>query len=315
MEIRRVAPNVLTLDHVDVTAGGETKRDTYFYQANQFAFQKNDVERNPWDSAVQFRDELIKRTFPAGSGFEASYRFTITEKVPADLAIVIERPDLYTVTCNGQSVAAKAGDWWLDKAFGRIALAAIARVGENVVTIRAAPFTLLHELEPAYVLGSFAVQPAAKGFVLAPERPLQPGKWNEQDLPFYGAGVGYRAKFDVAERAGRVAVALPAWYGSVAKVLVNGRPAGYVTAPPWECDVTSLVARGANTVEVVVIGTLKNTLGPHHGKQPPGSAWPRMFQTGPNGGLPPGADYDTIGYGLFEPFVLKLTQQSAPPGP
>jgi hypothetical protein len=308
MEIRRVAPNVLTLDHVDVTAGGETKRDIYFYQGNQFAFQKNGVERNPWDSAVQFRDELIKRTFPAGSGFEASYRFTIAEKVPADLAIVIERPDLYTVTCNGQSVAAKAGDWWLDKAFGRIVLAAAARVGENVVTVRAAPFTLLHELEPAYVLGSFTVQPAAKGFVLAPERPLQAGRWNEQGLPFYSAGVAYRVKFDVPERAGRAAVALPAWYGSVAKVLVNGRPAGYVTAPPWECDVTDLVARGANTVEVVVIGTLKNTLGPHHGKQPPGSAWPRMFQTGPKGGLPPGADYDTIGYGLFEPFALKLTK-------
>ena len=116
----------------------------------------------------------------------------------------------------------------------------------------------------------------------------------------------------VAERAGRVAVALPAWYGSAAKVLVNGRPAGYVTAPPWECDVTGLVARGANTVEVVVIGTLKNTLGPHHGKQAPGSAWPRMFQTGPKGGLPPGADYDSIGYGRFAPFVLKLTKPAAP---
>ena len=30
-----------------------------------------------------------------------------------------------------------------------------------------------------------------------------------------------------------------------------------------------------------------------------------MFQLGPETGLPPGAQYDTIGYGLFEPFALE----------
>ena len=76
VKISRLEPNVLTLDYVDVTAGGETKQDIYFYQANQFAWQKNGLERNPWDSAVQFKDELIRKTFPPGSGFTASYKFT-----------------------------------------------------------------------------------------------------------------------------------------------------------------------------------------------------------------------------------------------
>jgi hypothetical protein len=263
------------------------------------------MERNPWDSAVQFRDELIRKTFPAGSGFEASYRFTIAGKVPANLAIVIERPDLYTITCNGKPVRARKGDWWLDKAFGRIAIAQAARAGENVVTITASPFTILHELEPAYVLGDFALRAADRGFVIAPDQPLKLGHWNEQGHPFYSAGVSYRARFDAPTPAGRYAVALPSWHGSVAKVTMNGKPAGYITAPPWECDVTGLVKRGANTIEVVVIGTLKNTLGPHHGRHPPGSAWPRMFQVGPKPGLPPGKDYDTAGYGLREPFTLR----------
>jgi hypothetical protein len=88
-------------------------------------------------------------------------------------------------------------------------------------------------------------------------------------------------------------------------VLVNGKPAGHITAPPYECDVTQQIKRGRNTIEVQVIGTLKNTLGPHHGNPPLGTAWPRSFQTGPKDGPPPGADYSTIGYGLFAPFVLK----------
>ncbi len=299
----RIAPNVLTLDYVDITAGGETKQNIYFYEANQFAFQKNGFERNPWDSAVQFKAELLSKKLANNPGFEASYRFTISEKVPANLAIVIERPDLYTITCNGQQVGAKAGDWWLDKAFGRIAVAQAARVGANTVTIKAAPFTIFHEIEPAYVLGDFALRAAGAGFVIAPDQPLQLGKWNEQGQPFYSAGVAYRAACELPAPAGRYAVALPAWYGSVAKVSVNGQVAGYITAPPWECDVTSQLKPGANTLEVTVIGTLKNTLGPHHGKQPLGSAWPRMFQTGPKT-CPPGADYASVGYGLFEPFVL-----------
>jgi len=71
--VKRIAPNVLTLDYV----GGESKQNIYFYRANQFAFQKNGMDRNPWDSAVQFRDELITKTFPPDSGFEATYRFKI----------------------------------------------------------------------------------------------------------------------------------------------------------------------------------------------------------------------------------------------
>ena len=47
LAIRRTEPNVLTLDYFDVTAGGETKKNVYFYQASQFAFQKNGMPHNP----------------------------------------------------------------------------------------------------------------------------------------------------------------------------------------------------------------------------------------------------------------------------
>lgn len=491
VEVQRLQPNVLTLDYVDITAGGETLRDVYFYRANQFAFVKNGMDRNPWDSAVQLRDQLITRTFPADSGFAASYRFTIEEAVPANLAIVVERTDLYTITCNGRPVSAKPGDWWLDKAFGRIDIARVAKVGENVVTIEARPFTIYHELEPAYVLGDFTLESTDRGFVIAPDKPLsilepegslshdvnpdgtmwlsggvgydrgvedrapfvefdlggpvdltaleiwnyneghvrdlssrgahelrvlgsttgeagsfekelgtfqlaragvnspaerfdvrarqvrfvrfevlsnqqgvtypargepadngfvglaevrffagsdrhlegvtihrvsgelasmgrtanrlvdgsglvgaRPG-WKRQGHPFYGAGVAYRQRFNVDKPKGSYTVSLPNWYGSVAQVNVNGKPAGHIVAPPWECDVTSQIKRGENAIEVVVIGTPKNTLGPHHGGAGLGSAWPGMFQQGPQTGPPAGSAYHTVDYGLFEPFVLK----------
>jgi hypothetical protein len=109
--IRRLAENVLPLDYVDVTAGGETKSNCYFYSANQFIWKKHGLDADPWDSAVQFGDELITKRLPSGSGFEAGYRFTIESSIPTNLSIVVERADLYTITCNGRPVGDTAGDW------------------------------------------------------------------------------------------------------------------------------------------------------------------------------------------------------------
>jgi hypothetical protein len=314
IEVRRLEPNVLVLDYVDITAGGETRTNLYFYQAGQFAFQKNGMERNPWDSAVQFKDELIKKKFEANSGFTATYRFQIEASVPQNLSVVLERPDLYTITCNGTQLRPKPGAWWLDKAFGRLELGGVARVGMNELTITARPFTIYHELESAYVLGDFTLKPIANGFAITPDRPLALGGWNSLGDPFYAAGVGYRQRFNLsvsANKSGRYVVSLPKWYGSVAKVLVNGHMAGYIGYAPWQCDVTDRVSNGENSIEVIAIGTLKNTLGPHHGKPSLGTAWPGMFQKGANPGPPPGSEYDTVAYGLFEPFQLEQISSAA----
>ena len=305
MTIRRAGPNVLTLDYVDVTAGGETKKNVFFYGANRFAFQKNGMAGNPWDSAVQFRDELITKKFPPQSGFEATYKFTIKDRAPDPLHIVIERPDLYAITCNGTPVTAEKGAWWLDKSFGKVDLSRAAKVGQNAVTIKASPFTVYHELESAYVLGDFALKAVDSGFVITPDVPLKLGPWNNQGHPLYATGVAYTQSFEVQRPAGRYYVSLPKWYGSVAKVVVNGKPAGYIAYRPWECDVTELITPGTNKVDVTVIGTLKNTLGPHHNGPVVGRAWPNMFRVAPETGPPPGEKYHTLGYGLFEPFVLK----------
>ncbi len=165
---------------------------------------------------------------------------------------------------------------------------------------------MYHELEPAYVLGDFALKPAEHGFVIVPDQPLKLGAdWNSQGHPFYGGGVAYREHFRVGQKTGRYAVALRGWYGSVAKVSVRGKAVGYIDAPPWECDVTKWIRPGENDIEVTVIGTLKNTLGPHHGNPPLGAARPINFQQAPNPGPPPGDRYSTVPYGLAEPFVLK----------
>jgi hypothetical protein len=132
----------------------------------------------------------------------------------------------------------------------------------------------------------------------------KPG-WNEQGHPFYAGGVAYRQTFELSQTSGRYLVRLPDWLGSVARVKVNGKFAGHIYTPPYECEVTRQFKAGRNVIEVTVVGTLKNTLGPHHAGSGLGSAWPGMFQRGPAQGPPPGNQYFTVGYGLFAPFELE----------
>jgi hypothetical protein len=201
-------------------------------------------------------------------------------------------------------VRAAQGEWWLDKSFGKIDISRLALPGENRLVLKASPFTVNHEIESAYILGEFGLRPTEHGFVIVPDPALNLGAWNVQGHPFYAAGVSYMQRFRLDKPSGSYRVSLAKWYGSVARVVVNGKPAGFISAPPWECDVTSVVQAGQNTIEVVAVGTLKNTLGPHHGNPSLGTAWPAMFQKGPSPGPPPGAQYATVGYGLFEPFRL-----------
>jgi len=304
MDIRRVCPNVLTLDFATVTAGGETRENMHVRRAGRFAFQKNGLERNPWDHAVQFKDEFLAMTFPAESGFKAEYAFVVEGTPPGTLHAVIERADLYRVACNGKPVVVDPAQWWLDKSFVKVDISGAVRTGENRLTIEASPFSVFHEIEAVYLLGDFGLKAADKGFVLVPPQPLQPGPWNAQGCPLYGDAVSYSASFDLTASE-TWTVSLPKWYGSVAEVTVNGKSAGYIYRQPFRLDVSGLIVEGSNTVEVVVYGTLKNTMGPHHGNPPLGIAAPDMFDRVEDPGPPPGAQYSSVGYGLFEPFVVS----------
>ena len=108
---KRMDDNNLILDYVDVTAGGETKNGVFWRNAAELTFKKNGLRGNIWDHAVQFGDELLKTPFAADSGFEATYHFTIEGAVPQRLFAVVERPDIYTITCNGVPVSATPGAW------------------------------------------------------------------------------------------------------------------------------------------------------------------------------------------------------------
>jgi hypothetical protein len=309
LDIRAESPNVLTIDYCDLRLGSEESKDLYFYEAQLKAFQYHGLDRNPWDSAVQFKTNILDLDkFSPDSGFEATYRYEIDPGVDLpSLRLVVERPELYQVFINGKKVDALPDQWWLDRAFGVFEIGGLSRPERNGVTLRASPFTIHTELEPVYILGEFGLESGEKGFRLVPNSALKLGPWSEQGRPLYAGGVRYSKNYTLSQpdpKKERIVVKLGQWLGSAAEVKIDGKSAGFIVSAPFELDITDFLSAGQNTVSVIVFGTLKNTLGPHHNRPSLGTAWPGMFQKGAEGGYPPGSAYSVVGYGLFEDFKV-----------
>ena len=179
--------------------------------------------------------------------------------------------------------------------------------GENRLTVEALPFTIESELEPVYLRGVFRAAAGPGGFRVEAARPLALGAWSEQGWPFYADRVAYTKAFRLPGGApsGRgFVLRLGRWRGALAEVFVDGRPAGTIAFPPYELDLGRSLSPGRHRVSVVVYGTLKNLLGPHHNDPPVGAAWPGNFQKAPPGGRAAGSGYDVRPYGLMDDFEL-----------
>ncbi len=69
---------------------------------------------------------------------------------------------------------------------------------------------------------------------------------------------------------------------------------------------TSALVDGENRVEVIVVGSLKNLLGPLHTPWQKGIVTIGDFQQGPEV-QPRGVDYDTLDYGLMKDYELVVS--------
>ncbi len=212
MTTTRIGPNVLTLDYCDLQTKNATYNDIYYNKACRQIWADAGMGQNPWDSQVQFKRELIDRVFPDDSGFTVSYRFTIDGNVPSDLAFVLERPDLYEVSLNGQTLTCpsvpsneKEADvqfqnWWLDRAFGKMDISKIAQSGENIVTCVAKKMTFWHEIQAAFVIGDFSLEARDKGFAIVSPKAVEvraetiTHKSDREGVAWLSSGVDFRPK-------------------------------------------------------------------------------------------------------------------------
>jgi hypothetical protein len=309
--IKQNKPNALTLDYCNLELNGENFNDLYFYNAQEkiFKFYLKDVygfNYNPWSIAIQYRTRILdKNNFEKGSGFKADFPFQTEDGfMPSNMKVVVEWPQLYTVSCNGSQLEPIENEWWLDRSFGVFNISDFLKPGINVITVKADPMDILAELEPVYLTGDFGLTPIKNGWKITREDNLDLGSWKEQGLPFYSESITYSKTFENDKDKRNYMVKLNDWKGTVAEVLVNGETAGIIGWKPYELDISKWVKNGQNKVEVIVTGSLKNLLGPHHNNPSVGFVTPWIFFSAPDH-QPPGSEYQQLDYGLFKDFEIQ----------
>ena len=296
--------NMLTIDFCDLRLGNEIFSDQYTFDASDKLFKYHEfTSGNPWNSAVQYKDYIVRRdTFNTGGG-KITYRFSVAGDFDmSGMQAVVERPHLYKITLNGQEIKPEPGKWFLDREMGVLAIGNSVKKGANELTLDLSPMKVHAEIEAIYILGNFTVQPAAKGFVITPPiNSFETGSWKAQGWPFYNGAVSYTKTFDVANPSGHYKVNLSDWIGTVAVVSVNGQQAGIIGFEPYSVDVSKFIKQGSNKVEVKIVGSNKNLLGPFHNNPRPGLVSPGNFRAR---FYPAGADYQQLDYGLMDDFSL-----------
>ncbi|HCF82045.1 MAG TPA: hypothetical protein DER39_10130, partial [Porphyromonadaceae bacterium] len=267
-------------------------------------FKTNGFENgNPWNSSVQYKKNTVERDTFSGGGFEVTYRFKVTGNLDKDIKLVVERPNLFSVSVNGKKASAIPGEWWLDKSFGVYSVGEFLKTGENSVELSIPAMSIFAEIEPIYLLGDFRVVPEKVGWSIdATEKELILGSWKEQDQPFYSWDVKYSKTYSIDDTTRKHALKLGKWNGTVCEVYVNNKKAGIIGFDPYSLDVSPWLEKGKNQIDVCVIGSLRNLLGPHYNNPGQGLAGPFNWRN-INAPIPPEA-YKMIDYGLFENFEL-----------
>ena len=305
LNIERLTSNVLTIDYCDLQIDNNIEEDIYFFEAQKKIFQHYGFDGNPWNSEVQYKTSIVDRKpKPTNSKVSANYYFTTTEGIDkSKLKLVVERPELWKVSVNNNSVPPNPDEYWLDRENGVFDIGKYVIDGKNKISISIEKMTVFSELESIYILGDFGLESAEKGWKIVPSENVKMGSWRKQNLPFYSDGVKYSKIYNISKSGKRHIIKLTDWYGSTAEVLVNNKSAGIIAWSPNELDITNLITEGNNEISVIIYGTLKNLLGPHHIGVVRGTAWPASFEAAPKH-LLAGSEYDLIDYGLFSDFVL-----------
>jgi len=311
VQVRRESDNILMVNYLDLHTAKSEKKEIYFMDALIGLFNENGIEMgNPWQHKIQYKKNYLAldSLFDSSSGFQASYHFNINSNLSADamesIRAVVERPDLWQVSINGQLVEKQEGEFWIDKDFPVFEVGEFLQKGRNTITLKAPRMHILAEVMPIYILGDFLVVPGEKGFEIAEGNVNELGSWREAGLPFYSQKVAYAQTFKLQKSDNTTyKVRLKNWNGSMAEVLVNGKTAGVIAWQPDELDVSSFLEEGENEVVVKVCGSLKNTFGFFYNNNDSWIFGPHSWNEAPEK-IPSASEYFLMDYGLFEPFEL-----------
>ena len=258
---RRTRPNALTLDTCRYALDGEPVSEPMeVWQAQKRIRTRLGMQQVYYNGAPQRYTWLEKAASISGAPFEMTFSFEVDEVPEGHCQLAVERPEGLEVWMNGDPCASTEG-WFMDRGIGLFHLPPL-KTGRNGITLRGT-YTADRELEDIYLIGDFAVS-INRRIIREPEA-LHFGDWCLQGYPHYAGAMVYRFELPDPPQGRRIRLRMGEYAGALAEIRLNGRRADVLFgACRQETDLTPWLAPTGNRLEIAVIGTPRNLLGPFH---------------------------------------------------
>lgn len=259
--IQLSGPNVLTLDQCRYRLCEDTLSEKMELWKAQMHIREALGMRQINVNGIEQRYKWINTSHPMdGKELELNFEF-YTEKEIKNCSLVIERPEDFELLLNGIKIDKKDSGWYLDKAFRVIKLPGL-EAGRNEIVMRCF-YKNNMELENIYILGEFSVTRERR--LSEPVLQLSIGDWCEQGLFHYCGTVRYQYCYRYRESLKTELLLDP--MAVCMSVFINGKE----IKVPWQLrkpvDITSLLHDGVNQIDIELVGSSRNMLGPFHYKK------------------------------------------------
>ena len=254
VDFERTSPNALPIDRCRWRTNNGWSEETTVWQAqrdirDQAGFQPIHANGMPMRYGWIYEQ---KQAVPV----QLKFRFVVEHLPVTPICVALEERQAITVSCNGAICENDAG-WFVDRSLTLVQLENV-HPGENELLLDVA-YTHDLELEDIYICGDFAVD-SYRRLTKEPKQ-LRFGDWGLQGYPFYAGSMRYNFTFHSEEEQGRLRLGEHSASLVIAKV--NGGDPIYI---PWRAANEPIIGltQGENTLELEVVGSNRNLLGPRH---------------------------------------------------
>ena len=283
--------------------------------------------------------------------------------IPSKCSLVVEQPQLYSFRVNGKEIKFEGKDYYRDQAFRVQNISGTLKKGVNEIMLSVnyvapEPSSLnAHkrygtEIESIYLIGDFGVgvslsaNPIVRSqkyadkslvekpvytisrFEITKENKIFENELVNKGYPFYAGRFVLNNTFNIAKISAqkKYFITFPSFEAIALKVKINGKEFAPLVYSPWEIEISSALKEGANEIEITLINSLRNLLGPHHHSDGELNAVGPSSFTGNPGWPNTGGesnwydlrlkgkptlwrdDYCLVPFGLLEPPVISVTE-------
>ena len=255
-------PNILTLDRCSYRLEGVADNGTAEVWQVQEEVRKRLSMTSIARNGIEQRYRWVYDSHPS-DGKKLELIFTFNSDIEANgCSLILERPEDFQLYMNGKLVKSEPSGWYLDRSFKKISLPKI-RQGENEIRL-CCHYRNNMELEAVYIIGDFGVSEMRT--IIPPVRELKTGDWCGQGLFHYCGSVIYHYETDWNKEGDQILLSVKA-EAACLRLEINGHsiPVPWLIKIPVE--ITGYMQPGHNNIEIELVGTPRNMLGPFHTRE------------------------------------------------